>query len=168
MSITDELRECINECGVFAQPSRLLAIADHIDAEHEKAVDAFERDMGMEPMTDENMAKHGWIRLPVDADGVPILVGDKMCQIRRDGTLADPFEVVGFEFVAGDVWPVEIRARCRNKVNPRYLRHHHEPTVEDVLFDALKRFGAVEERTAEVDEWLAEYAAKLRLAGEGE
>lgn len=39
-------------------------------------------------------------------------------------------------------------------------------TVEDVLYESLKHFGAVEERTPEVEEWLHEQAAKLRLAGD--
>lgn len=36
-------------------------------------------------------------------------------------------------------------------------------TVEDVLYESLKHFGAVEERTPEVEEWLHEQAAKLQL-----
>lgn len=43
-----------------------------------------------------------------------------------------------------------------------------KPTVEDVLYDSLRHFGAVEERTPEVEEWLRKQAAKLRLAGEDE
>ena len=48
------------------------------------------------------------------------------------------------------------------KKNERLFRP--KPTVEDVLFDSLKHFGAVEERTPSVDEWLHEQAKRLRLA----
>lgn len=41
-----------------------------------------------------------------------------------------------------------------------------EPTVEDVLFESLRHFGAVEERTPEVDAWLHEQAKRLKLAGD--
>ena len=53
----------------------LTAIADRIDAEHERTLAAATLVAGI-PMTDENMAEHGWVRLPVDADGVPWHIGD--------------------------------------------------------------------------------------------
>ena len=102
--------------------------------------------------------------MPVDADGVPIRARDKMCQIRRDGTLADPFEVVDIELVAGELWPVEIRDRYRNSLNPRYLRHYHEPTVEDVLREfANKVCNSGHQWGLDAAETIAEYAAKLCL-----
>ncbi len=78
MSITDKLRDYVESCDgcdIPMSPTVLLGYCDRIDEEHEKAVDAFERDMGMEPMTDENMAKHGWVRL---ADGA---VGPRMREV---------------------------------------------------------------------------------------
>ena len=106
------------------------------------------------PMTDENMAEHGWVRLPVDADGVPIHVGDMIAY--EDNT--KPKEVVAL--VPPSVVMVED--------GPRYAdmcRHHHAPTVEDVLREMLCAWE--DTLTSEgVDGIIAEYAAKLRLAGD--
>ena len=156
MSITDELRECANEYSVFAQPSRLLRIADRIDAEHERACKeqfacGAEHGIGASIEASEYQSR-GWMKLPVDADGVPIRVGDRI------EYLTGGRDIVRFVTLNGDGWMVNERGW-----KPCTMRHYTPPTVEDVLFDALKHFGAVEEHTPEVDEWLAEYAAKLRL-----
>jgi hypothetical protein len=73
MSITDELREWAHG---FNGPWRrneemLLAIADRIDAEHEREL----RETGEDIVRD---VRREWVRLPLDADGVPIRVGDVM------------------------------------------------------------------------------------------
>ena len=111
------------------------------------------------PMTDENMAKSGWVRLPVDADGVPIHVGDVMenivCpSVHREVT------GVGVECFYG--W---------DEGNGRYsqfdvacYRHHHAPTVEDVLEEFVARW--METHHDDIPALKAEYAAKLRLAGD--
>ena len=71
---TDELREWIeslyipNSATIKDEGER---IADRIDATYERV-----KAESIIDMTDEGMAEHGWIRLPVDADGVPIRVGD--------------------------------------------------------------------------------------------
>jgi len=46
-------------------------------------------------------------------------------------------------------------------------RHHHEPTVEDVLHELVGKALNVIEIGGE-DKLVAEYAAKLRLAGDDE
>lgn len=83
MSITDELRRWVGiyehevDCMLTSrQATQLLEVADRIDAEHERMYEALT--IGMEPMTEENMARNGWVKLPVDADGVPIHVGDEV------------------------------------------------------------------------------------------
>ena len=48
---------------------------------------------------------------------------------------------------------------------PQSLRHYHTPTVEDVLCELLDK---VDDDRAGQAEIIAEYAAKLRLAGDAE
>ena len=176
MSITTELREWMENAYSYGTGDNLFKkyyrpwfgwklvlepMLDNIDAEHEKAVDAFERDMGMEAMTDENMAKHGWVRLPVDADGVPWYRGSRVIDPK------DPDGKVNTVWVAGDNTLITDDHLFIFPANE--LRHYHEPTVEDVLreFADLVRKERIE--LAEIsDETIAEYAAKLRLAGEDE
>ena len=98
------------------------------------------------------------VPLPVDADGVPIHVGDVM------------------ELAGGDVEKVESMHNYGNEgwavttthnatVIPWSARHHHAPTVEDVL----REFGIDWEHESDCedrDALLKEYAAKLRLVGD--
>ena len=103
--------------------------------------------------------------LPVDADGVPIHVGERVQLIGNDPS------TVSHMSLAGDGWRVYVKYDGdlgTGSGEPSRIRHHHATTVEDVLYDSLRHFGAVEERTPEVEEWLHEQAAKLRLAGEDE
>ena len=169
MSITDELRTWMYGHTVNCSDNRiaLVAIADRIDAEHRKAAaGCIHYDPERHYCAVHGDTEHEWVRLPVDADGVPIRVRDKMCQIRQDGTLADPFEVAGFELVAGELWPIEKSVGYKNNVSPRYLRHYHEPTVEDVLDEFVARW--MDTHHDDLPALKAEYAAKLRLAGEDE
>lgn len=83
MSITDELRTG----GIYRFPSNsrvfteeeLTAIADRIDAEHESACgEAYGNGVMSVPIAlDESQ----WVRLPVDADGLPIHVGDEVVDV---------------------------------------------------------------------------------------
>ena len=73
---------------------------------------------------------------------------------------------------------VDVAVRARNDDGKTWRRayldpcaslyhHHHEPTVDDVLRDYASRIliaGCIDEEDALV----AEYAAKLRLAGDAE
>lgn len=164
MSITDELREYVNKTP--APKSRVLmeardrfnAIADRIDAEHERLMQEQPYTIDMVPMTDESMAEHGWVRLPKDADGeyiqpsdIPHLTkandGKRLAycpplSLRQDGTWV----------IAG--WPTD-----RYRIS--------KPTVEDVLMELLneaEHFHSLEEER----DAIAQYAAKLRLAGDEE
>lgn len=162
MSITEELRKEARGSGHFfharEQAERLIAIADRIDAEYERV-----RAESIIDMTDESMAEHGWVRLPKDADGVPIRVGDVLEW--SDGTT---FEVVGI----GDetLFYVDENDKCQ-WTSVKYKRHHRAPTVEDVLRefadkvctgDHIVRNGVF--RGLEDVDLLAEYASRLRLA----
>ena len=122
-------------------------------------------------------AEHGWVKLPVDADGVPIRVGDVMENMREDlePQLHHTFRVYGILYR-------DYGQKCALTENgyPTILyrasecRHYHEPTVEDVLLDACKAYhGLMIEGMSDVAhdmpapyEIIAEYAAKLRMAKE--
>ena len=78
MSITYELRAMLNmtESINTADIQDLYEIADRIDEQVAKMYE--DLTIGMEPMDAEHMAEHGWVKLPVDADGVPWRIGDRI------------------------------------------------------------------------------------------
>lgn len=174
MSITDELRKYANrlsdeaarksEHGFSPVAMALEAIADRIDDDAEDN-ERFRREA--EPFCDRlrgasaeraDVTLFGveYTALPLDADGVPIRVGD----------------VIAYE---GNTKPKEVVALVPPSVvmvedGPRYAdmcRHYQPPTVEDVLREMLCAWE--DTLTSEgVDGIITEYAAKLRLAKEGE
>ena len=147
MSITDELRKWAHG---FNGPWRrneemLLAIADRIDAEHEKAEqDLIDANNQMEQLCECS------IRLPVDADGVPIHVGDVM-------EWCDSGETLTVEGIGSDVL-FYIDGENAEWTAARNKRHHHEPTVEDVLREFAYGLGV-----PVADSYVAAAATKLRL-----
>ena len=164
--ITDELREWAHG---FNGPWRrneemLLAIADRIDAKHERTfrnlTDALHK---QEDATRELAEKS--VLLPVDADGVPIRVGDVMWQKDRITKRACK-AIMGDAYVMLD--------GIQGAVYAKGLTHYHATTVEDVLLDACKAYhGLMIEGMSDVAhdmpapyEIIAEYAAKLRMAKE--
>ena len=156
MAITDELRKYASGCAGGMGGDALRHIADRIDEAYERKVDekvaetvgAIRRDI------DEF-----WVRLPVDADGVPWHLGD----VTENGNVIEAmgFNKHGWYFTG-----------IPNDIAPSIHRHYKPPTVEDLLeemYDALEDAripNGSEKRTYE--EIIAEYAAKLRLAGEDE
>ena len=166
MSITDELRDYtkrfLSQRGW--DKHRLTVIADRIDAEHERLMQEQPFTIDMVPMTDESMAEHGWVRLPKDADGEYIRIGDVMEGEKIGGGYGEPFEVVGYIMSNGELEPMD-EHKCPRK--RKYLRHHHAPTVEDVLTEFAWVLVGKREFDGDVAEAISEYAAKLRLA-EGE
>ena len=96
--------------------------------------------------------------LPVDADGVPIHVGDVMewCDSGETLTVEGIGRDVLFYIDGGNAeWTA-----ARNK------RHRHAPTVEDVLREFVDALDI--DRCEDFNATIAEYAAKLRLAGDAE
>jgi hypothetical protein len=155
MSITDELRNYANHrIDVTRDP--LLAIADSIDAEHKKACDdawnnGYEADyLGIENWLIEHpqvMEHHGFVRLPKDANGEYISVGDvmdkgKVTCIRDCGK--------GWEVVLNDLYTYDASSL-----------HHHAQTVEDVLEEFAH--AILNQKADYRKQNIAEYAAKLRL-----
>ena len=107
----------------------------------------------------EKEVSERFMELPLDADGVPVRVGDVM----EWPTTGETFEVVsvgdGTLFYIGDGNELADWTGASTK------RHHHEPTVEDVLreFYVLAVRGK-EAHAEDVDEGvLAEYAQRLQL-----
>ena len=164
MSITDELREWFDTYKIhwFGRRPEIEPMLDRIDAEHEGAcAEAYGNGVMSVPIAiDESQ----WVKLPVDADGVPIHVGDMMEWCDPDGEVTVTCEVdaVGVEcFFAWDGANGRYAQKCAN-----VYRHHHPPTVEDVLRAMLDALDV--DVCADPDETIAEYAAKLRLRGEDE
>ena len=165
MSITDELRKWKGNINTYLSPEVVLqlrcelnCIADRIDAEHEADVStACRLAAGLD---NDALSKRGYIALPVDADGVPIRIGDVMEE--RSG---HTFEVASLmAFGGSENWLVLSDARNFSSFRePHDLRHYHAPTVEDVLREFAEGLGV-----PVADSYIAASAAKLRLAGEDE
>lgn len=169
MSITDELRHSIEEAEQVygCECKHLLALADRIDMEHERAMaDAY---LSGTP-TDEKLTELGWIRLPKDVDGEYIHMGDKMeCFTSQHRDVPKVFEVQ--RIIMDDITGWRLVAYPATYV-PEECRHYHAPTVEDVLLEACKAYhGLMIEGISDFahdmpapSEIIAKYAAKLRLA----
>lgn len=150
-----------------------IEMVDEIDREiddmwHSLTIDA-------KSMTDENMAESGWVRLPLDADGVPIHVGERVQLIGND------LSTVSHMSLADDGWRVYMKYDGdlgTGSGEPSRIRHYYVPIIEDILADVVDRAasltGSYIEDGMNEDEYIdlmsalvAEYAAKLQLA-EGE
>jgi hypothetical protein len=132
MSITDELRKYAeeNECKSYCK--LLTAIADRIDAEHERIThnltDALHK---QEDATRELSEKS--VLLPLDADGVPIHVGDKVSFIT---TVV--WTVTQLRYANGS-WQVGCTfENCMNYYHPQTIRHVKSDSWEQIIMDALK------------------------------
>ena len=167
MSITDELREYAKGWRDRGCYKRLIAIADRIDEQYAKARDKAYNE-GVYDAIDADKNAMGYIKGPVDADGVPWHLGDKV-----DGMVGEitylTVGYIGWAFRLGDAYTFP----CEK------YRHYHAPTVEDVLREFAEKMnenmGMYTGEAIDADEWrdadrqtIAEYAAKLHLAGEGE
>ena len=136
---------------------------------HEREVDG-----AVAGMTDAQLAEHGLVRLPVDADGEPIHVGDVVTMQLLFGGESKPLVVDRMELSHGrdgDLWCVALDTDegCWNQ--PSLMRHYTPPTVDGILRD----FGVDIAHALDADPdatvpeaVIAEYAAKLRLAGDAE
>ena len=103
------------------------------------------------------------VELPKDGDGEYIHIGDVM-------EWCDSGETLTVEGIGSDVL-FYIDGENAEWTAARNKRHHHEPTVEDVLFE-FARFWSDEELTdiehlqPQAAQTIAEYAAKLTLRGD--
>ena len=172
MESIDRLREYVHGNCATENERAILRMADAIEREvEEKRIAAYNEgyDAGFASADDwaaqheDAMAEHGWVRLPVDADGEPIHVGDVMewCQGGNVFTVT----VLGLVSREWEIWGDDA------DYAPDECRHHHAPTVEDVLAEfadeVWNRYcNGTTASDSGVRELEAEYAAKLRLAGD--
>lgn len=103
----------------------------------------------------EKEVSERFVELPLDADGVPWHLGD----VTENGNTVRGlrFDQHGWHFF-GTV----------NDIDPSIHRHYHAPTVEDVLRDMLDSLDLDPTSHVDTGAVVAEYAAKLRLAGDAE
>lgn len=116
---------------------------------------------------EDAMAEHGWIRLPVDADGDVLHIGELVDEKLPFGGYAPPAPIDTMELsrgASGYRWMVKLDAENRALVSPKLLRHHRAPTVEDVLREFLDALDI--DRCVDPDATIAEFAKRLRLAGD--
>lgn len=149
MKSIERLREWVPPAGswtVKGEP-QIRQIADEIEAEWQDSYDA----MCLEIERD-------YMRLPVDADGVPIHVGD-ICM-----KLDERFEVRQLR-TDGDAWWTIDRLGESYMAN---FCHHAKPrTLEDVLREFIAAYdewddNAVDDRMERRDELFAKYADEIR------
>ena len=169
MESIDRLREYVDGNSYINEvtASCICSLLDTIEQEVGEMQRALTIDA--KPMTDENMAADGWVRLPVSDDGNVLYIGDLVDEKLPFGGYAAPAPIDTMELsrgASGYGWMVKLDAENRALINPKLLRHHRAPTVEDVL----REFAAEVETAGGVmelpDATLAEYAAKLALRGD--
>ena len=161
MSITDELRKWAHGPDEGDDwLDRIDEFCDHIDAEHEREV-TMARGEAVTELGYKVVSEY--VRLPVDARGELIRMGDVMDP--RVDYLFDgkPFTVRAL-VLCEDGWEAA-DGRFGNRYEPDSLHHHHAPTVEDVLREFGK--GWYEQmsgpETFDIADYVERYAAKLQL-----
>lgn len=114
----------------------------------------------------EQEVEDGWVRLPKDAEGEVIHIGELVDEKLPFGGYAAPAPIDTMELsrgASGYVWMVKFDAENRALISPKLLRHHHAPTVEDVLREFAAKVNPSWGVTELPNATLAEYAAKLQL-----
>lgn len=159
MSITNELRRYVAEQCSYLRGAgcsgynKMLEIADRIDAEYQKAI----RELN-------NLADAS-VLLPVDADGVPIHVGDELtdgenlpsavcCMLLRDGG-----------------WTVASKALFGFGIRPSTLRHVKPDSWEGIIADAIilgRQLEWLDNSRGDADSERELVERCRRLAGEAE
>ena len=104
-----------------------------------------------------------YMAYPIDADGVPIHVGDVMDNTHKDGFRAK--SVIGMCMHPSGRWTVEVDEDKLRWHDVYKLRHHHAPTVEDVLEEFADAWAEWKDGAAMMNP-VETFAAKLRLVGD--
>lgn len=185
MSITDELRDWVSNhySGWPSKQAEGFSIADRIDAEAlSRRNEAYNMgykagiNMGFASADDwladheDAMAERGWVKLPVSEDGDVLHIGELVDEKLPFGGYAAPAPIDTMELsrgASGYGWMVKLDAENRALISPKLLRHHHEPTVEDVLRELLREYDRDDSELTD-GEIIERFAAKLRLAGDAE
>lgn len=134
----------------------------------QREIDALrdERDELREAVRLSEAKASGMIELPKDADGEYVHIGDAMEWMPRDKTYQTVIRVVSG--VGADVFFAWSGKSCQYaQYDAQAFRHYRQPTIEEVLTE----FGIDWEHEDNCEDraaLLAEYAKRLKLAGEGE
>ncbi len=144
MRITEEMRTWaeVYPWKSDHDAAEVRALADRIDVAHGREVDEA-REMVF------SMPNHR-VALPVDADGVPIHLGDEVHHTYDLPKFHYPVETLA---LTEEGWEVD---GC----NPCTLQHWKAPTVEDVL----QEFRDVVQECQDTEDTVAEYARRIKEA----
>lgn len=169
MESIDRLREYVDGNSYINEvtASCICSLLDTIEQEVGEMQRALTIDA--KPMTDENMAADGWVRLPVSDDGNVLYIGDLVDERLPFGGYAAPAPIDTMELsrgAGGYGWMVRLDSESGAFINPKLLRHHHAPTVEDVLREFAAKLCIRDGFPTATEETFAEYAAKLTLRGD--
>lgn len=150
-----------NELNEIADAIEREAKANRVDAYTKGYDEGFASADDWAAQHEDAMAEHGWVRLPLDADGVPIHVGDVM-----ENIVCPPVhrEVTGVGVECFYGWD-EGNGRY-SQFGANCYRHHHAPTVEDVLREFWSDVDLAVADCGDPSSIIAEYAAKLTLRGD--
>lgn len=107
----------------------------------------------------EQEVSERFMELPLDADGVPIRVGDVM----EWPTTGETFEVVGIG--DGTLFYIGDGNELADWTGASTKRHYHAPTVEDVLREFAEKItdSQIPDVHPTYEEAIAEYAQRLQL-----
>lgn len=174
MRSIDRLREYVKDAPASSMGEMARAIvagmADEIERDERSHRGFAERlEAAASERADVNLFGVEYTAMPADADGVPIHVGDVMEWRYGNGE----FEVIG---IGGNtLFYIDKDSNECEWTAAGDKRHHHAPTVEDVLREFTRDWCNAAcagdmtnaERDAARADTITEYAAKLRLAGDG-
>ncbi len=142
MSITDELREYANE--VIHREDYMAGLAFDLNRIADR--------------NDEVVASE-YVRLPRDADGEVIHIGDVMDNTHKRGFAAKT--VIGISYHEGGKMCVRVDEDELRWHDPLKLHHHHEPTVEDVLREFVDEFNRDDTELCD-DEIIERFAGRIK------
>ena len=161
MGITDELRKWwVRKFPVMDKELHedFTAIADRIDAEHDEMHDFCERlERAVTNREDVTLWGVDYTALPLDADGVPVHIGDRVENGERVSRIV---------LTDGSWEPSVYVEMLPNVLHEHFcheISHYHAPTVEDVLMDLLGEWSD-EGNDATPTELAEKYAKRLTLA----
>jgi hypothetical protein len=159
MDITDELYKAVEKnmnekLYVVMKANALLDIADRIEEKHKEEMSEAYND-ALHHANDKDMYALGWVKLPKDADGVSIKVGDMLA----DG-LGRIIPVAALE-LDDDCWAI-VTDDGHAYRNPDTFTHH-ELTLEDVLSEfSEKVLDSGHQWGLDAEDTIGEFAARIR------
>lgn len=132
--ITKGLREYIERHPTMMNAVGLVDLLDNIDAIHASLERENERLRNALTRGDD------WIKLPVDADGVPIRANDELFW-EQDGTSAGRVTAIGVGERAGWVWLLHDGSNVSIGRQVNKVCHRKPDTFERIIEDAIDTHG---------------------------